>query len=146
MRHRRSIARGMVCVTVLLTAGTAACGDDEDSLTEEEFVDQANEICDEGSERTDKIFEDLSADSSDDEIEDAIQELADDIEGQIDEIRDLSEPDDISDDVNAALDQAEEDLETMRDQGVDLLEAEEDPFAETNELLSSVGLTSCSEG
>jgi hypothetical protein len=48
--------------------------------------------------------------------------------------------------VNAALDQAEDDVETMRGQGADLLEAEEDPFAETNELPSGIGLTSCSEG
>ena len=45
-----------------------------------------------------------------------------------------------------ALDQAEEDLETLREQGADVLQAEDDPFAETNELLSDVGLTSCSEG
>ena len=64
---------------------------------------------------------------------------------QIDDIRDLEEPDDLSDDVTEALDQAEEDLQELRDLGADVVTATEDPFAETNELLTDIGLNVCAE-
>ena len=145
MRHRRGFGWA-VSTGLLAVVGLSACSDDKEALTEAEFVEQGNAICAEGNERTDAIGEALGDAPSDAEVEAAIDELADDVEGQIDDIRDLEEPDEISDDVNAALDQAEEDLEALREAGADILTAEEDPFAETNELLNGVGLTVCAEG
>ena len=144
MRHRRGFvwATG---VAALLVNGLSACSDDKETLTEEEFLEQANAICREGTERTEAIGEELGDSPTDEQIEQALDETFDDVEGQIDDVRELAEPEDMSDEVDAALDQAEEDLEAARDKGIELLEAEEDPFAETNELLTDVGLTECAD-
>lgn len=131
-------------MAVLVVAGLSACSDDE-TLTEEEFLEQGNEICREGSERTEAIGEELGDSPTDEEIEAALDETWDDIEGQIGDIRDLAEPDELSDDVDAALDQAQEDLDAARDLGADILESEEDPFAETTERMNEVGLTECAD-
>jgi phosphoglycolate phosphatase-like HAD superfamily hydrolase len=142
-RHGLVSAVGAVALAL---AGLAACSDDESSLSEEEFLEQGNEICREGSERTGAIGEELGDSPTDEEIEQALDETFDDVEGQIGDIRDLEEPEEMSDDVEAALDQALEDLDAAREAGADLLTAEEDPFAETNRLLTAVGLTQCAEG
>ena len=144
MRHRRGFvwATG---VAALLVVGLSSCSDDTETLTEEEFLEQGNAICTEGNERTEKMAEDLSPSSSEEDIEAVIDEVADDIQGQIDDIRDLEEPDEISDEVDAALDQGEEDLQSVRDLGADIVTAEENPFAETQELMAEVGLTECAE-
>jgi hypothetical protein len=146
MRLRRGFVWA-VSAAVLAVAGLSACSDDDkETLSEDEFLEQGNAICTEGNERTASIGEDLGEDPSDEEVEAAVDELADDIDGQIDDIRDLEEPEDLSDDLEAALDQAEEDLQELRDLGADIVTAEEDPFAETNELMSEIGLTVCAEG
>jgi vacuolar-type H+-ATPase subunit I/STV1 len=130
---------------VLVLGGLSACGDDEDTLTREEFLEQGNEICREGTERTDAIGEDVDVNSTDEEIEAAIDELADDAEGQMQDIRDLDEPDEMSDEVNAALDESEAAMQEVRDAGADILTAEKDPFEKANELLEDVGLTDCAD-
>jgi vacuolar-type H+-ATPase subunit I/STV1 len=144
MRQRRGLV-WTVSVLVLVLGGLSACGDDEDTLTREEFLEQGNEICREGTERTDAIGEDVDVNSTDEEIEAAIDELADDAEGQMQDIRDLDEPDEMSDEVNAALDESEAAMQEVRDAGADILTAEKDPFEKANELLEDVGLTDCAD-
>jgi len=147
MAQRSRLVVRVLTISLLAVAGLTACGDDDEALTEDEFLEQGNEICDEGTERTTAIFEALGDDPSDEDFERAVEEVADDIDGQIGEIRDLEAPDDIADDVDAALDQAEDDLQELRDQGAAGQAASSgDPFEDSNQLLTDVGLTSCGGG
>jgi hypothetical protein len=144
MVHRLGLATRVIAISLAAVAGLTACGDDDEALSEDEFVEQGNAICDEGAERTDAIFEELGDDPTDEQFAAAVEETADDIEGQISDLRDLEAPGAIADGVDAALDQAEDDLEEFRAQGAAGQEAATgNPFVESNPLLTDVGLTSC---
>jgi hypothetical protein len=143
--HRRA-AMLVLGFGALMTVGLAACGDDEDTLTEEEFVEQGNAICDEGTERTDAIFDDLGDEPTEEQLLGAVQDVADDVESQIDDLRELAEPDEMSDDVDVALDGADEAVEALRDTSIEDLQTGEDPFADSRPALREVGLASCAEG
>jgi hypothetical protein len=146
--------RALMIVTlgVLAGAGLVACGDDGggDALTQSEFEDQANAICDEGNDEIDAEANDFFADvpsgeapSEDDESAFVNDVLVPNVQGQIDDIRDLDAPEDIQDDLNATLDQAEEILDQISDDP-SIAFSDEDPFDEINAELDDLGLTSCS--
>ena len=135
----------VVAISLVAVVGLTACGDDAEPLTEEEFAEQGNALCDEGSGAAEEIFTDLDDEPTEEELDAAIGEFADEIDEQIDAIRDLDAPEEIAGDVDAALDQAADDVEGLREQGAAALESSEDPFAASRPLLNEVGLTSCAE-
>ena len=142
----------LVSVAGLASLGVTACGDDDDggdALTQEEFVDQGNQICSDGNDELDAAFEDLPDDAE--PTPEQISEFADTFEenvgGQIDDIDELVPPDDIADEVDSILADARDDLDEfvtlMRDDPESAFTQEEDPFADVNERLNDIGLTEC---
>jgi hypothetical protein len=142
-------------VLVVLMAGSlaflgAACGgDDEERLSTEEFEAQGNQICQEGNDRTNALFEeqfgDLEEEPPADEVEDFIDdEVVPSIEQQIDELRDLNPPEDIEDEFEELLDDAQQAADDLGDSSAEELFAEEtDPFEEVNRRAAELGLTAC---
>jgi hypothetical protein len=127
-------------------AGAAGCGDDDDALGEEEFIDQANAICEEGNAELEEIFSAFEVEEpTEEELADGVEEAADNIEGQIEEIRALEGPDDLEEDLDAVLDDAEDAVDQLREAGPALFEGE-DPFADINERLRDLGFTTCGQG
>ena len=135
----RVLALAAVAVMAL-----TACGDDDDALSEEDFLEQGNAICDEGNEELDAAFEELGdAEPTEEQMEDVAQQVADNVEGQIEDLRALEPPEELADDVDAALDDAQEVVEEFRDQGAAIFQSVEDPFADVSPKLAEIGLTSC---
>jgi hypothetical protein len=145
---------GAIAVMVAVGALLAGCGDDEEALTEEELVEQANAICEEGNERLDTAFEEAFADLGPDEEPDADQvaaliedTLIPSVQTQIDELGDLEPPDELADAYEQLLDDAQQALDDLEEQVQDdpesLLQQEEDPFAEVNAQAEELGLTAC---
>jgi hypothetical protein len=141
------LRRTMVAVA-LLTAGVlvaAGCGDDEERLTEEEFLEQGNTACAEGNEEIEALFAELPQDEvpTEEQIEPLFDDLVDAVRGQVDAIDELSPPEELEDDVDQLVSDARDALEEIEDGGPSSLLSEDDPFAEVNEQAADLGLTEC---
>jgi len=150
-------------LTVLLVASSlalagAACGGDDDEgggggepLSQDEFVAQGNEICEEGDIQTEAAFEETFGDTEEeppaDEVEDFIRnELIPVIQDQIDGLRDRTPPETLQEDFVAMLDDAEAALDEVRDMSAEeILSEQDDPFAAVNAQAEELGLTACAD-
>jgi hypothetical protein len=142
-----AMARGGIILLGLSGAllGVAGCGDDDGAklLSQEEFVEQANEICAAANQRTGAIAADIGPDSTAEELDAVVTAIADDSERLISDLRALRPPTEVSDELTAALDQAETDLQELRDLGGAVFSQATDPFNETNSMMDRLGLTAC---
>jgi hypothetical protein len=139
---------------VLVGGILAACGDDSgsDTLSEAEFQDQANAICEDGNAEIDEQAEEYFEGTGPNEQPSAEQAEAfaeevvvPGVQGQIDDIRALEAPEDVQDDLDAALDDAEAVVDEI---AVDptVITSEEDPFEEeVFPQLEALGLDACTE-
>jgi len=128
----------------------AACGDDEERLTTEEFETQGNEICQEGGDEVDRLFEEEFGELEEEPPAGEAEAFIDDevvprIEQQIDDLRDLNPPEDIEDEVEELLDEAEQALDELGDLSAEELFSGGDPFEDVNAKASELGLTACAE-
>ena len=135
-------------VVALMASG---CGDD-DALTNDEFLEQGNAICESGNERTDALFEETFQEDEDFEDAEKVatfkEALESDIEGQISDLRELEPPEELEDEVEDLLDQADAALDQVREMDAqEFFESEggSDVFAEVNRTADEIGLSACAE-
>jgi hypothetical protein len=133
----------------LLASG---CGDDEERLTEEAFLEQGNAICEAGNERIDALFEETFQGEADFEDDEKIAEfkaaLESDVQGQIDDLGELEPPEELEDDVESLLENANAALDEVREMdSQEFFESEGggDVFADVDRQAGEVGLTACAE-
>jgi hypothetical protein len=139
-----------VLVGVLAGVGLIACGDDGgEPLSQAEFEEEGNAICEEGNDALDEEADDFFADipSGEDPSDSELEAFGEDIlvpnvQAQIDDIRDLEAPDDIQGDVDSVLDEAQDVLDEIADDP-SVLFGDEDPFADIDPQLEDLGLASC---
>ncbi len=140
-------------LSTALAAGliAAGCGDDDDesgdsSLSKEEFVVQANDICTAGTTELNQAAEETfgteQQPTPEEEEEFVTETVVPNIQAQIDDIREIV-PEDESDEVNGILDEAELALQDLEE---DPTVTEGDPFAEINDDLTEYGLSACASG
>jgi hypothetical protein len=126
----------------------AACGDDDggSEISQEDFIEQANEICEAGNAELEELLADVDVSTmSEEEIgELVVDEQVPIVRDQIDSIRDLGFPDGDEEEVGGILDDAEQLLDDIEDDP-QMLFADEDPFAAVNERLAEYGLATCAE-
>ena len=143
---------GVGAVTALLVAACSSDGGGE--LTEQEFLAQANEICQVGNDEIDQLFDEAFDEATEENIAQFIEEegqelidsLVSNLRGQIEDIRDLSGPSDLEDEVDPVLDETSELADGIADSDPEeFLLTEDNPFAELNPQLDAVGLTTCAE-
>ena len=121
----------------------ASCSDDE-SISKDDFLEQANEICAEGSEELEEATADLDFEDEEEATEFLEGEFRDNIQGQIDDIRDLGFPEGDEDELDEMLNDAEDALDDLvADPEAAFSEEGEDPFADVNERLVDYGLEEC---
>jgi hypothetical protein len=151
MTRYRTLA-GALLVIASLGGGCGGDDDDAQSLSKDDFLEQANAVCEEGTVELDEAFEDAfaSGEPSPDEVEALMKDtVIPNIHGQIDDIRDLGAPDEIDGGVESFLDAASarlDELEAMdADELFETMTSGENPFAEVNAMASNLGLTSCAD-
>ncbi len=145
--------RRTLLLALLALAGLmfAACGG-EDTLTEEEFLEEANAICSAGNERLQTGAEETFGEvpegeqPSEEQLAEYLDIFTSEIEGQLDDIEALSPPDDLAEDVDNLIESAREVVEDARDAGPEILLSQEDPFADVNTLAEDIGLSECGSG
>jgi hypothetical protein len=141
-----------ILVSALLVFGVlAGCGgDDDDALTEAQFTEQGNKICEDGGKELDAAGD--AAFGSGAPTADDAEAFFDDtaipnIRGQLDDIEALDEPEDLSDDLDAFLEDARAKLDEIEaldgDELLELVSSGEDPFADVNAQANDLGLTTC---
>jgi hypothetical protein len=152
MRHDKRFRTWAVVGAASLLPFAAACGDDDDPLSEADFLETANAVCDDVSDDMDAAAEDAFGDRSGDPDPEEVAAFFEEdmiplIQRQIDELDDLEPPAELEDEVDELISTAEEELEQMVDDIEDDPEAfaanDDDPFARTNAMAADLGLTSC---
>jgi len=148
---RRFALIAVLCVGACVLAG---CGDDDEALSEQEFLEQGNAICAAGNERLDAAFEDLDLGEGQEPTAEqmatlVLEGLVPDVQSQIDDISALEPPDEMADAVETFLDDAQATLDELEQQATDdpsaVFSEDEDPFAEVNAQANAIGLTECAD-
>ena len=152
----------LALAAIAAALAAAGCGDDDDedatgatgatgvsgsTLTEAEFLDQANEICAAGNtdidEQAREAFGSGEGEPTEQELEQFVGEImAPSIQGQIDDIRALGVPEEIAGEVNGFLEDAEEAVDAVEAEPSSLLE--DDPFRGINQEAKQIGHQECS--
>lgn len=142
----RSIA--VLCVAALAVAA-AGCGDDDERLSSEEFLEQGNAICANSNDELDAAFEELGNDqpSTDEAVSLFEDTFVPTVRAQLDDLRELNPPEELEDessqlfdDVDAAIGEIEQMIE---DDPEAFFESDENPFADVNERATELGLVEC---
>ena len=160
MNHRPSLALAGLAASAALTV--AGCGSDDEStstatgpngvtsggsstLTADAFTQQANAICTAGNKSIEQVANSTFTGQKPSAAE--LQRYADvavpAIQQQIDAIRALPAPEDLQDQVNDFLDTSEADLKKVKADPSLFAAGDTDPFANTNESASALGLDEC---
>jgi hypothetical protein len=129
----------------------SACGDDGDeALSEDEFVEQANEICEEGSEELEAAGESLfesGEEPTDEQFADFADTFEESLLAQMDAVDELNGPADLEEALGPILEESREiarDLaDQIRDDPTSLFTQQDDPFEEINAQLEELGITAC---
>jgi hypothetical protein len=138
---------GLTLILAALALGATACSsDDEATITKEDFIAQANEICKTISDETDAASEGaLPANPSDEEIEAFWTDTArPGIEDQVEQIRELGAPEGDEaeiDELLAEVESATEETQQAVDEGT--VGEGPDPFEQADQLSADYGLTEC---
>jgi hypothetical protein len=140
---------GLALLMAALGLGAAGCGgDDAETISKEDFLTQANQICREAQDATDAAFEEqFPGEPSDAEIETFWNETArPNVENQVEEIRALGAPEGDEEQIDELLAAVEDGLEGTQE-AVDAGTVGEgpDPFAEADRLSADYGLTDCGD-
>ena len=144
---KRVVARIVPAVVLLV----AACGGGEETLTKEEYLKQADVICDEGNKELEEASKDAFSDVKEGEsptkeqIEDyARKTVLPMVRGQVGELRDLPPPEggkaeveEIYDAIESALDKVEKDPSLLGSGNL---------FAEADALSKKYGYEVCTGG
>jgi hypothetical protein len=140
-----------LCIALGVTAATlvAGCGGD-DRLTREEFVSEADAICEEFDQRLDDVPEPESAD----DVERFADEARPVIEDGLAELRALQPPEELEEQWNELMDKNDEALEVLDDLSQAAASADEARLqeiseeasrqdAETDRMARAMGLENC---
>jgi hypothetical protein len=139
--------RAVTIGAVLSLGSVVALGCGDDALSEDEFVGQANDICEEGNARLDTLAEEVEGGLEDNEpaedlLEDFAGQFVDEVRGQVEAIRELDGPGDLEDELNPVLDDADGILDQI-EEDPSVFTSEGDPFEDVNARLDELGLTEC---
>ncbi len=142
-----------LCIALGVTAAilVAGCGGD-DRLTREEFVSEADAVCEEFDQR----LEDVPGAESADDVERFVDEARPVIEDGLDELRALQPPEELEEQWNAIMDNNDDALELLDDLSQAAASADEARIqelseeasrkdAETDRMAQAIGLENCGD-
>jgi hypothetical protein len=139
----------LIAVTACATLALAGCGDDGDSgseeLSKDEFIAQADEICEKSSDRIDEAedgFADPNA-PTEEEIDAAMDDVVvPELREQLEGIRDLDAPDEDDEQIEEMLDNLEKGIDSLEE---DWQAPDNEAFAKASEIAVEYGFEECGE-
>lgn len=141
---RSAMGRGLVSGVLLAASAVLllGCGDDDDEVTQEEFIASANEICRDGNAEIEEAAE--SAENTGGEF--FIETVIPNIRQQIEDTRALGFPDGDEEELESILDDSLDILDQIESDGPESVPTSADdpnPFANVNGRLADYGLDDC---
>jgi hypothetical protein len=137
----------------VLAIAAAGCGGGDDdttaaaTLTKDEFIAQADEICAAGDQEIAAAADDLGASPSPEEATQLVTDVAlPSVREQRDSIAALGAPEGDEDDVEAILDALDEAIAAVEANPEAVFSNGDDPFADVDRLAQDYGLTDCGNG
>ena len=135
--------------TAAATGATGATGPTGEPLTKDEFIAQADAICESSDKDIEAAAEDLfSGGANPGQAEEeafVTGTLVPGVQQQLDAIRALTPPEGDEDEVNAVLDSAQEGLDELEDDP-SLLGTPQNPLNESTKLAKEYGFEACGQG
>jgi hypothetical protein len=150
-RMRRPL--GLLALSALaLSPVLAGCGSDDESLSKDDFIEQADALCASFEERGDDIDEPENAD----DLEAFFAELGSALDSFHDDLAELEPPsdgEDVHDDFVALVEETREDVRAAADAAADgdmervesLMEGLDESTASMNDRLADYGFGACAE-
>jgi len=144
--------RTTACVAAAAVAlvGAGCGGDDEDEpLTKEEFITQADQICTDGDDEVTAAAEDLTAGGqpSDEEVEQFVSDtVLPSIQEQADGIDELTPPEEDAEQIDGIVAALNEAIAAAEADPAVAIATDGNAFEEVNTLAQDYGLTACGEG
>lgn len=137
---------GVIAVATALALG-AGCGDDEESLTKAEFIEQADAICAAGNEELNSLDSDFGAGKSPAEIVDSFvsEELIPVLRAEHDEIEALGAPEGDEAEVENLLASLQEAIDAAEEDPMAFV-ISDDAFAAADKAAEDYGLKECGQG
>ncbi len=134
----------LTAVMLLSTSALAGCADDDDTLTQAQFTEQANAICISGDGKIGEVLGPIfSGEPTPDELQEALDGIVSTSRDTHDRLANLVPPSEASDqfdDMLAALNAANDEAE---EQGLGFFEGDDDPWAPVGVIAGELGLDSC---
>ena len=143
-RHTYLTATALLLLSTSVLTG---CSNDDDTLTQTQFTEQANAICiDADAEIGQALGPIFSGEPTPDELQEALDTIVTTSRDTRDQLANLAPPSAISDQVDdmiAAFTKANDEAEA---QGLGFFENDGDPWAPASVIAGSLGLDSCAGG
>ena len=143
----------LVALTVTVALVAAGCGEDDEStessseeaaLTEAEFLEQGNAICEAGNQEIQEAGAALGQNATPDDLKAFVTDtLVPSIQGQIDDLGELVPPEELRANVDTLLADAESAIGELEADPAAVGQGGPDPFAEVNEQAKEIGLDAC---
>jgi hypothetical protein len=137
--------------TTTTTAGaTGATGATGEPLSKDEFITQADAICEAGDKKIDAAAQETFSGGQPSQAEQeqfVTEDVVPNIQEQVDGLRALTPPEGDEDEVSAILDSAQDAIDQIESDPGTLTEGAngDDPFSEANQLAKEYGLTVCGQ-
>ena len=133
-----------ILLTLGLTVGTVACSDDGgDSISKDDYLEQAAEICDETRTAIEEAADDLDPENPN-ALGDYVRYVSAEVLEEIDRLRDLGYPEDARDQLSQAYDVYETRFAQWRDDPSLVEQGASDPeVIAAGETLADYGLPAC---
>jgi hypothetical protein len=141
----RSLAA--VLVAVLAAALLACGGDDDQRLSQEEFVAQAEAICAASDDRMTELFADMPSDRvpTEEELDAAVDRLVPELLRVFDDLESLVPPEELEDDVDELVAMGRRAVAELDEGGGMVLLTGQDPFEDANRKAGELGLDRCAD-
>jgi hypothetical protein len=135
-----------IAAAVALALGVG-CGDDEETLTKAEFIEQADAICAAGNEELNSLEPDFGADKNPAEIVDSFvsEELVPVLQAEHDDIEALGAPEGDEAEVESLLASLQGAIDAAEEDPMAFV-ISDDAFAEADQAAEAYGLKECGQG
>lgn len=135
----------LVTGALALALAGAACGGDDDSISKADYVEQANEFCEEALAEYEEAVEPLGDQPSDADIREFAGPLVDLNRDLIEFLEEEPRPEGDDEEIDSIVEGSKDATDELEDDPVGVFRSGENPYADVNAQMTDYGMTSCTD-